>query len=124
MPTPSQQPSSIDEYIRTFPKSVQGILEAIRGTVQSAVPDAEEAISYRMPAFKLHGRSLIYFAAFKNHIGLYPPAPPALKKRVASYEGPKGNLKFPMDKPIPLALVKSIAQHRAKEITARVAPKK
>jgi uncharacterized protein YdhG (YjbR/CyaY superfamily) len=119
MPTPSPQPSSMDEYIRTFPKDVRAALNAVRRTVQSAVPDAEEAISYRMPAFELHGRALIYFAAFKNHIGLYPPPPTALKKRVAPYEGPKGNLKFPMDKPIPLALVKSIAQHRAKEITAK-----
>ncbi len=124
MPTPSAQYSTSDEYIRTFPKDVQDTLEAIRGTVRDAVPGAEETISYRMPAFKLNGHILLYFAAFKNHIGLYPPPPAALKKRVALYEGPKGNLKFPMDKPIPLALVKSIAKHRAKEIPAKRTTKK
>ncbi len=80
----------------------------MRQTIRKAVPEAEEAISYQIPTFKLNGSSLVHFAAFKKHIGLYPPAPKEFKKKVAQYEGPKGNLKFPMDKPIPYDLVTRI----------------
>ncbi len=124
MPTPSEQFETIDAYISAFPKHVQDTLEAIRRTIQRAAPEAEEAISYRMPAFKLKGHALVYFAAFKSHIGLYPPPPEALKKAVSPYAGPKGNLKFPLDKPIPLDLVKKIAQHRAQQISEKPARKR
>lgn len=105
---------SIDEYINTFPADVQKILEKMRRTIQKAAPQAEETISYQIPAFKLNGSILMHFAAFKKHIGLYPPAPKEFKKEVASYEGPKGNLKFPIDKPIPYVLVTRIVLFRRK----------
>jgi uncharacterized protein YdhG (YjbR/CyaY superfamily) len=107
---------TVDEYISAFPKNVREILEEIRQTIRKAAPAAEETISYSIPAFKLKGNYLAYFAAFKKHIGLYPPPPKAFRKEVSRYEGPKGNLKFPIDEPIPLDLVKRIVQHKVKEI--------
>jgi uncharacterized protein YdhG (YjbR/CyaY superfamily) len=124
MPAPNESFSSIDEYIRAAPESVRETLEAVRRTVRLAAPEAEEVMSYRMPAFKLHGHALVYFAAFRHHIGLYPPAPDALKEEVARYEGPKGNLRFPLDEAIPLGLVRRITQARAREIRAERARKK
>ena len=110
---------SIDEYIKTFPKDVQNILEKMRQTIRKAAPEAEETISYRMPTFKLKGRVLVYFAAFRRHIGLYPPAPREFKREVSKYEGRKGNLKFPTDVPIPYDLVTRIVLHRKKAILDR-----
>ena len=109
-----KQFETIDEYIKTFPKDVQSILEKMRQTIKRAAPDAEEAISYQIPTFKLEGASLVHFAAFRKHIGLYPPAPREFKKEVSSYEGPKGNLKFTIDKPIPYDLVTRIVLCRRK----------
>lgn len=114
--TPRKQFNTINEYVRIFPKDVRDILEEIRQTIQRAAPDAEETISYQIPAFKLNGKTLVYFAAFKKHIGFYPPAPKAFKKDVAPYAGPKGNLKFPMEKPILYDLVRKIVEFRVKEI--------
>src|SRR6516165_11673916 len=107
-------PKTIDEYIALFPPHVQEILQKIRLTVRGVAPDAEEIISYRMPAFRRKG-ILIYFAAFKNHIGLYPPikGDPALLKAVAPYAGEKGNLRFPLDEPIPYKLIERIVKLRA-----------
>lgn len=107
------KPSSIDEYITGFPENVQEILQQIRKTIQKAAPDAVEAISYAMPTFKLNG-NLIHFAAFKNHIGLYP-APQgieAFKKELSVYKGAKGSVQFPLDKPMPLALITKIVKFR------------
>ncbi|MGA2900913.1 MAG: DUF1801 domain-containing protein [Candidatus Acidiferrales bacterium] len=109
-----KQFKSIDEYISASPKDVQSILEKIRRTIRKAAPEAAEAISYQIPTFELNGKSLIHFAAFKNHIALFPPAPAAFKKEVSPYAGPKGNLKFPLDKPFPLDLVKRIVIFRLK----------
>jgi uncharacterized protein YdhG (YjbR/CyaY superfamily) len=107
----------INEYIAGFPESVRGILEALRATIKEAVPGAEETISYAIPAFKLKGRILVYFAGFKNHIGLYP-APrenEAFKKELSGYKGGKGTVQFPLTEPIPLPLVAKIVKFRAKE---------
>ncbi|HEY9342031.1 MAG TPA: DUF1801 domain-containing protein [Hanamia sp.] len=107
----------INEYIAGFPESVQGILEALRATIKEAAPGAEETISYAIPAFKLKGRMLVYFAGFKNHIGLYP-APrgnEAFKKELSGYKGGKGTVQFPLNEPIPLPLVAKIVKFRAKE---------
>jgi uncharacterized protein YdhG (YjbR/CyaY superfamily) len=114
-------PNSIDEYIAFSPLSVQPILHKIRQTVRSAAPIAAEVISYRMPAFRLHG-ILIYFAAFGKHIGLYPPVSGdnALMKELRRYAGPKGNLKFPLDKPIPYGLIRKIVRLRVKQDVERV----
>ncbi len=89
------------DSIKTFPKDVQNILQEIRRTIKKAAPTAEELITYRIPVFKLKGKRLVYFAAFKKHIGLYPPAPKAFKE-VSAYAGPKGNLQFPLDRPTPV----------------------
>jgi len=108
-------PKSIDEYIAAAPEEVRPILESIRATVRNAAPDAEERISYRMPAFFQDG-ALVYFAAFKSHIGLYPPVrDEALLPLVEKFAGPKGNLKFPLSDPIPLGLIKRIVTARIKE---------
>ena len=113
------QPETMDEYIKAFPKDVQSVLEKIRQSIRKAVPEAEETISYRMPAFKLKGRVVVYFAAFRTHIGLFPPAPREFKKEVSKYEGPKGNLKFPTDEPIPYDLITRIVLFRKKAILDR-----
>ena len=107
----------INEYIAGFPESVRGILEALRATIKEAAPGAEETISYAIPAFKLKGRMLVYFAGFKNHIGLYP-APrgnEAFKKELSGYKGGKGTVQFPLNEPIPFPLITKIVKFRAKE---------
>jgi len=115
---PQTIPKTVDDYIATFAPDLQAILQKIRQTVKAAAPDAEEAISYRMPAFKLNGM-LVYFAAFKKHIGLYPPVrgDDSLMRAVNPYTGPKGNLQFPLDEPIPYALIRRIV--RARVLTTR-----
>ncbi len=108
--------TSIDNYIATFPAHIQAILEEIRSTIKEAVPEAEETISYQIPTFTLHGRYLIYMAGFKKHISLYP-APTEdseLAHELAPYLSGKGTLKFALDKPIPLDLVRKIVTSRAK----------
>ncbi len=90
----------------------------MRLTVRKATPEAEETISYHMPTFKLKGSVLVYFAAFKRHIGFYPPPPREFKTEVSKYEGPKGSLKFPTDEPIPYDMVTRIVLSRKKAILA------
>jgi uncharacterized protein YdhG (YjbR/CyaY superfamily) len=114
-----KQFETMDEFIRASPKDVQGVLEKIRQSIRKVAPEAEESISYRMPAFKLKGRVLVYFAAFRKHIGLFLPAPRDFKKEVSKYEGPKGNLKFPTDEPIPYDLITRIVLFRKKAILDR-----
>jgi uncharacterized protein YdhG (YjbR/CyaY superfamily) len=106
-------PRTADEYVATFAPDIQTILNKIRQTVKAAVPEAEETISYGMPAFKLKG-VLVYFAAFKKHIGLFPPVrgDESLMRAVRPYAGPKGNLQFPLGKPIPYALIRRIVKIR------------
>jgi len=110
---PQTVPRTVDDYIATFAPDIQAILQKIRQTVKAAAPDAEETISYRIPAFKLNGM-LVYFAAFKKHIGLYPPVrgDDSLMRAVKPYAGPKGNLQFPVEKPIPYALIRRIVKAR------------
>jgi uncharacterized protein YdhG (YjbR/CyaY superfamily) len=107
---------TVDEYIASFPPDVRAILEELRLRIRNAAPDAEEIISYRMPAFK-QGRILVYFAAFKKHIGLFPPVSgdAKLQKAIAKYAGPKGNLQFPLDQPIPYELIENIVKFRVKQ---------
>jgi uncharacterized protein YdhG (YjbR/CyaY superfamily) len=108
--------NTIDEYIKTFPKDIQKILETVRQTIKKAAPEAEEAISYQMPTFKLNG-NLVHFAAFKNHIGFYPTpsGTKTFKKEISNYRSGKGSIQFPIDKPMPLTLIKKIVEYRAKE---------
>jgi uncharacterized protein YdhG (YjbR/CyaY superfamily) len=110
------RPKTIDEYIAAFPKNVQDILRELRQVIRDSAPESEEAISYQMPAFKLNG-ILVWFAAFKNHIGFYPKtsAIVAFKKELSDYEVSKGTIRFPLDKPIPFDLVRKIVKYRVKE---------
>ena len=108
--------SSIDEYIAQFPKEIKGRLEQMRETIRKAAPEAEEAISYAMPTFKLNG-NLVHFAGYKNHIGFYP-APDgieAFKKEISKYDWAKGSVQFPHDEKLPLALVTKIVKFRVKQ---------
>ena len=107
---------TIDEYIATFPKNVQNILQELRQTIKAAAPQAEEAISYQIPAFKLKG-NLVWFAAFKDHIGFYPreSAIEAFKEKLANYKVSKGTVRFRMDKPLPLDLIKEMVKFRVRE---------
>ena len=116
----AQKPTDIDGYISQFPADVQAVLQEVREAVRRAAPDAEETISYRMPAFRQHG-VLVYFAAWKNHIGLYPPisGDKALERAVARYAGPKGNLQFPLDEPMPFDLIERIVKLRVKQDAAK-----
>ena len=107
---------NIDDYIATFPEEVQKVLQEVRTAVRKAAPEAEEAISYQMPTFKLNG-NLVHFAAWKNHIGFYP-TPSGTKefqKEISKYAFAKGSIQFPLDEPMPLALITKIVKFRVKE---------
>lgn len=112
-------PGTIDEYIAGFPPDVRAVLEQIRATVRRAAPDAAETIKYGMPTFVLDG-NLVYFAAFKKHIGFFAASmADGLKDELAPYAGPKGSLKFPFGTPVPFALLKKAVQVRVRENRAR-----
>ena len=119
------KPDSVDEYIASFEPEVRAILQKVRVTVRAAAPGATEVISYRMPALKQHG-VLVYFAAFKSHIGFYPPirGNVKLQQEASVYAGEKGNLRFPLDKPIPYRLIGALTKLRAKQDAANAAAKR
>jgi len=125
MQNDSKTPATIDQYIEAALPGVRPILKRIRRTVRAAAPEATEVISYRMPAFKLHG-ILIYFAAFRSHIGLFPPVrgDAKLVQAAAPYAGEKGNLRFPLDEPIPYGLIRRIVQHRVRQNAMKPSAKK
>jgi uncharacterized protein YdhG (YjbR/CyaY superfamily) len=106
--------ASVDEYIGTFPKDVQKILEEVRRTIKAAAPDAREKISYQIAAFELNGKNLIHFAGWKNHISMYPipSGSEAFNKEVSKYAAGKGTLQFPLDKQLPLRLITKIVKLR------------
>jgi uncharacterized protein YdhG (YjbR/CyaY superfamily) len=107
---------NIDEYIASFPKDVQKILQQVRATIKKAAPKAEEKISYAMPTFFLHG-NLVHFAGYKNHIGFYPTpnAGMAFKKELSKYKTGKGSVQFPIDEPMPLKLISDMVKFRVEE---------
>jgi len=112
-------PKNIDDYIAAFSPEVQAILQKIRTTIRKAAPAAQEKIGYQIPTFTLNG-NLVHFAAFQKHIGLYPPiGDEQLKKELAIYAGPRGNLRFPFDKRIPYSLITKIVKVRVRENQAR-----
>jgi uncharacterized protein YdhG (YjbR/CyaY superfamily) len=116
---------SIDEYIASFPEDIRALLTQMRETIRAAAPDAEEKISYQMPTFALKG-NLVYFAAYKHHIGFYP-APrgiEAFKDELAAYKGAKGSVQFPLDQPLPLDLIRRIVEYRVAENLQKAASKK
>ncbi|MHA4741862.1 iron chaperone [Dyadobacter sp. MSC1_007] len=109
------KPKSVDEYIAAFPKEVQAILQEIRATIKEAAPDAAETISYDMPTFNLNGKYLIYFAGWKKHVALYPideKILTAFSEELAGYKGTKGSVHFPLNKPMPLNLIRKIVALR------------
>ena len=124
-PPPAAAPTTVDEYIAAFPPEVRRILQRVRRVARAAAPEAREVISYRMPALKQNG-VLVYFAAFKNHIGLYPPitGDADIAKAVAPYAGEKGNLRFPLDEPIPYDLIARITALRLKQDLAKAVLKR
>ncbi len=113
---PKKSFKTIDEYILSFPKNVQNILQELRQVIRETAPEAEEAISYQMPAFRLNG-ILVYFAAFKNHISFFPTssAIEEFKEKLSPYEISKGTVRFPMNEPIPFDLIKEMLRFRVKE---------
>jgi uncharacterized protein YdhG (YjbR/CyaY superfamily) len=121
----AKRPKDIDTYISQFPAVVQAVLKKVRQTISRAAPHAKETISYQMPAFKQHG-ILVYFAAWKTHIGLYPPisGDKAIEKAIARYAGPKGNLQFPLDEPIPYDLIARVVKLRVKQDNQRTVAKR
>ena len=119
MKASKKKPESIDEYISAFPEHTQKLLQQMRAVIHKAVPKTEEVISYGMPAFKLH-TVLVYFAGYKNHIGFYPTSSGIrlFKDQFADYKSSKGAVQFPLDKPLPVKLIKEITVFRAKAIKA------
>ena len=115
-------PASIDDYIAAQASAVQPILQQIRAIVREEAPAAQEAISYRIPAF-VQGGALLYFAAFKKHVGIYPPVhgDAALLEALAPYRGEKGNLSFPLAEAMPYSLIRRVARQRVKEAAAKAA---
>jgi uncharacterized protein YdhG (YjbR/CyaY superfamily) len=113
---------SIDQYIASQPKAAQSVLKRVRSTIRKAVPGAEEAISYQIPAFRLHGGAVLYFAGWKEHYSLYPANDrlvAAFKDELAPYEvNNKGTIRFPLSEPVPVKLIEGIAKFRAKEVAA------
>jgi uncharacterized protein YdhG (YjbR/CyaY superfamily) len=116
--------TTIDEYIATFPKKLQKTLKQLRKVIKAAAPEAEERISYQMPAFSFKG-VLVYFAAYKNHIGFYPTSSgiSAYKKELSEYKSSKGTVQFPINKPLPFELISRIVKFRVLENIAKKMPK-
>ena len=108
--------NTIDEYIATFPKQIQHILQELRRVIRESAPQAKEAISYQIPTFKLNG-NLVHFAAFKDHIGFFPTSSgvAAFRKELLEYETSTGTIRFPLDKPMPFDLIRKIVKYRVSE---------
>lgn len=125
MDSTKNKAANVDEYIAGFPKEIQQLLKAVRAAIKKAAPKAEEMISYQMPAYKYYG-SLVYFAAFKNHIGFYatPTGHTAFKKELSVYKEGKGSVQFPHNQPLPLALISRVVKFRVKENLEREKNKK
>lgn len=113
-------PTTIDGYIRQFPPETRKILEKLRAVIRKAAPEAEEKISYRMPTFTLHG-NLVHFAAYRSHVGFYPTPSgiTAFREELSGYKGAKGSVQFPLDRPLPYALIARIVRFRVAESRGR-----
>jgi uncharacterized protein YdhG (YjbR/CyaY superfamily) len=124
MITKTASPANTDAYIASFPKETQTLLEQLRATIKKAAPEAEELISYQMPAYKYNGM-LVYFAGYKNHIGFYPTASGIANftKELSVFKSSKGAVQFPLDRPLPLQLVTKIVKFRVKENMEKAAMK-
>jgi len=124
MKTAISKVNDIDKYIAGFPEETQYLLDKIRATIIKAAPEAEEVISYQMPAYKLHGM-LVFFAGYKNHIGFYPGAGgiEAFKKEISVYKNAKGSVQCPLNKKLPLQLITRIVKFRVKQNLEKAALK-
>ena len=109
--------ASVDDYIHSFPEGIQGLLKEIRRTIKENAPNASEGISYGMPAYKLRGKPLVYFAAFAKHIGFYatPSGHAEFSEKLSKYKQGKGSVQFPLNQPIPYELITEIVLFRVKE---------
>ena len=116
--------NTVDDYIAQFPADIQKILESLRKVIKETAPDAKEKISYQMPSFYLHG-NLVYFAAYKNHIGFYPTSSgiAAFQQEISNYKNSKGAVQFPLDKPLPYELISKIVEFRVAENVKKVEEK-
>jgi uncharacterized protein YdhG (YjbR/CyaY superfamily) len=117
---------SVDDYIATHPPDVQATLQRVRSAIRKAVPGAEEAISYQIPTYKLHGTYVVYFAGWKQHFSLYPAGDrlvAAFRKELALYEVNTGTIRFPLAQPVPVKLIERIAKFLAKDAAARARAK-
>ena len=117
---------SVDEYLATQPETARAVLERVRAIIRKAVPQAEEAISYQLPTFKLYGTYLIYLAGYRQHYSLYPVTDgllEALKDEIEPYLAGKGTMRFPLSEPVPTRLIERIAKARAKESAKQAAAK-
>ena len=112
-----EQFQTIDKYIKIFPKDIQIVLGKIRKIIKETAPEATEAISYQMPTFKLRGKNLVHFAAFKSHIGFYPTpsGTDKFKKEISIFKSGKGSIQFPLTEEIPYDLIQKIVKFRVKE---------
>ena len=114
--------ANVDEYISAQPQAAQVVLQLVRSALRKALPEAEEVISYKIPAYKLHGGIALYFAGWKQHYSLYPAGErlvATLKDQLASYKVSKGTIRFPLSEPVPVKLIERIAKFRAKEAAQR-----
>ncbi|MBX3254068.1 MAG: DUF1801 domain-containing protein [Chitinophagaceae bacterium] len=120
------KPANVEEYIASFPAGTQKILQLVRSTIQKAAPEAEESISYAMPAYTFNRKPLVYFAGYKNHIGFYatPNGHEAFKKELSVYKQGKGSVQFPIDEPMPVSLIAKIVKFRLQSIKENTKPKK
>jgi uncharacterized protein YdhG (YjbR/CyaY superfamily) len=115
--------ASVDDYIASQPPAVQGTLETVRNTIRKAVPQAEEVISYKMPAYQISAGPVLYFAGWKHHYSLYPASGQlvaAFQDELAAYVVSKGTIRFPIEQPVPVKLIGAIAKFRAKEVAERI----
>ncbi len=112
------KPKSTDEYISSFPAATQILLQEVRETIKSAAPNANESISYGMPAYKLNGKAFVYFAGYKNHIGFYatPTGHAEFNAELSKYKQGKGSVQFPINEPMPLDLITKIVKFRISEV--------
>ena len=116
------QSKTIKTYIEEFPENIQNVLQQVYNAAKEVLPGTEETISYGMPTFKLDGKNIVHFAAFKNHIGFYP-TPDGInefQKELSQYKGAKGSVQFPLDKPMPLDLIKRMILFRLNKVKEKV----
>ncbi len=108
---------SVDEYIASRPEAVRGVLERVRSTIRKALPGAEEVISYQIPAYKINGRAVLYFAGWKEHYSIYPAKGLSVEftDELAPYQVSKGTIRFPLSQPVPVKLIGRIARFRAQD---------